>query len=89
MAIVLGLVLGISRYFGKEFKIILEYAAIGAFLLAAGTVTGGRSLGVNPAYSKTHEYSRRHWEALSGSIRFSIYLGLLGVILLIIAMIIW
>lgn len=89
VAVIIGIVFGISYYFGKEFKIMLEYAAIIVFALGAATFTGGRSLGVNPAYSKTHEYSRRHWETLGDSMKFSIFLGVIGVILLIIAVIIW
>lgn len=88
-AIVMVITYGLSRYFEKEFKILLEYVAIIFLVIGGFTFVGGRNLGVNSAYTNTHEYTKRHIELLSDTAKFVIYLILVAAILLITAVFIW
>lgn len=83
------LVYALSYFLEKEFKIMLEYAGVIVMLVGGMSFLGGRSLGVNPAYSKTHEYAKRHVELLSDTARFVIFMTSVGVILFIVALLIW
>ena len=87
--IIMALTFILSNILDKEFKVLLEYAALIVISIGGFSVVGGRSLPSNYVYNRskptrrTIEIGKSDMDLINESYRFLIFMVLVGVVLLV------